>query len=171
MEAVEEIRYMWMSINDYLNKLELDILNDLVSKHSKLKLDMATLVQQIEQRTSPISQMQSKFIKMTQYATELQINNTVAFKSLNQTTLVDIKKNKIIQTIKLSHNCYGVASDGETLVISEDRKCTRVNLHDKSHTILSGMDGVFHISLFQGNIYGAIPEENKVCCFDNDDSV
>ncbi|CAG2214488.1 unnamed protein product [Mytilus edulis] len=321
MKAVEEIRIMRKSINDYLNKLEQDILNDLESEHSKLKLDMATLVQQIEQRTSQISQMQSQFTKMTQYATELQMyiglreiekttsetakylenlesgdhyieknleviissalesilhdlksfgdicinarsstlqikagrkdqaqhlivnipgieeikpflltrltipkdmktliiyacrilpdgkfiildchkkqlllfskdgifirivatfkshpydvcfvrNNTVAvtFKSVNQTTLVDIEKNKIIQTIKLSHYCYGVASDGETLVISEDRKCTRVNLHDKSHTILNGMDGVFHISLFQGSIYGAIPEENKICCFDS----
>ncbi|CAG2256474.1 unnamed protein product [Mytilus edulis] len=49
-KAVEEIQYMRKSINDYLNKLEQDILTDLESKHSKLKSNMASLVQQMEQQ-------------------------------------------------------------------------------------------------------------------------
>ncbi|CAG2214504.1 unnamed protein product [Mytilus edulis] len=86
------------------------------------------------------------------------------------TNLVDIEKNEVIQTVKLSHYCYGVASDGETLVISSsDSKCTRVNLNDMSHTIirmiLNGMERLACISLFQGNIYGTIPFKNKVCCY------
>ncbi|XP_076100178.1 uncharacterized protein LOC143069433 [Mytilus galloprovincialis] len=318
-KAVEEIQYMRKSINDYLNKLEQDILNDLESKHSKLKLNMTSLVQQMEQRASQIDQMQSQFTKMTQYASELQMyiglreiekttaqeakyiedleigghfieknlkvkistalqailqdvksfgdidinttastlkikagrkdqaqhlvpnvpgieqikpslltkltirknmnlnitaclilpdgkyiildqkkyqlllfsndgifirkivtftdtsydacfgrNNTVAVTlgPTNQTALVDIEKNTVIQTIKLSHECFGVASDGKTLVISgSDSKCTTVNLNDMSHTILRGMGGVFHISIFQGNIYGTNYLENKVCCY------
>ncbi|XP_063438837.1 uncharacterized protein LOC134719812 [Mytilus trossulus] len=321
-KAVEEVRYMRKSINDYLNKLEQDILNDLESKHSKLKLDMDTLVQKLEQRVSQINQMQSQFTIMTQYATALQmhiglreiekttsqtakyiedlergdrfsekslevnfssalrsilrdvkcfgdiaINTTsstlqikagrkdqakhliskvpgieeikpslltkltipedmnglniyacrilpdsnfiildknkkqlllfskdgifirkvVTFKQgpydacfvryntvavslgpVNRTTLVDLEKNTIIQTIQLSHVCYGVASDGETLVISSgDKQSTRVNLNEMSNTILAGMEGVSRISLFQGNIYGTINHQNNVCCYDS----
>ncbi|XP_071161846.1 tripartite motif-containing protein 2-like [Mytilus edulis] len=319
-KAVKEIKYMRKSINDYLDKLEQDLLDDLESKHSKLKSNMATLLQQMEQQASQIDLMQSQFTKMTQYATELQMyiglreiekttsetakyierlesgdnfsernlevnissalqtilqdvksfgdininttastlkvkagrkdqaqhlvpnvpgieqikpslltkltipkdmkslsiiasfilpdgkfiildqkkyqlllfsndgifirkivtfkdtprvacfvrNNTVAVTlgPTNQTALVDIEKNTVIQTIKLSHNCYGVASNGQTLVISEcNSKCTTVNLNDMSHTILRGMGAVFHISIFQGNIYGKNYKESKVCCY------
>ncbi|XP_052097543.1 uncharacterized protein LOC127732533 [Mytilus californianus] len=94
------------------------------------------------------------------------ITVAVALGSAKQTTLVDIEKNKIIEKIKLSHGCYALASDCETLVISSNlRQSTRVNLNDMSHTILEGMEGVVRISLFQGNIYGTIPSKNKVCCF------
>ncbi|CAG2214492.1 unnamed protein product [Mytilus edulis] len=72
-KAVKEISYMRKSINDHLNKLEQDILQDLETKHSKLKSDVAYLLQQIEQRASPIDQLQSQFTKMTQHATELQM--------------------------------------------------------------------------------------------------
>ncbi|XP_071161847.1 E3 ubiquitin-protein ligase TRIM71-like [Mytilus edulis] len=318
-KAVEEIQYMRKSINDYLNKLEQDILNDLESKHAKLKLNMTSLVQQMEQRISKIDQMQSQFTKMTQYASELQMyiglreiekttaqeakyiedlesgghfieknlklkistalqailqdvksfgyidintttsalkmkagrkdqaqhlvpnvpgieqikpslltkltipknmkyvqitaclilpdgkyiildqeknqlllfnndgifirkvvtfteypwdacfvrNKTVAvIHRTKQTTLVDIEKNTVIQTIQLSHNCIGVASDGKTLFISgSDSKGTTVNLNDMSHTILRGMGAVFHISILQGNIYGNNFYESKVCCY------
>ncbi|XP_063425599.1 uncharacterized protein LOC134709360 [Mytilus trossulus] len=318
--AVKEIKHLKNSINDYLNKLEQDILNDLESKHSKLQSNMATLVQQMEQRASQIDRMQSQFTKMTQYATELQMyiglreiekttsetakyiddlesgdhfiekhlkveissalqsilqdvksfgdihvntapsslkikagrkdqaqhlvpnvpgieqikpslltkltipkdvksvritacfilpdskfiildqrenqlllfsndgifirkvvtftdtpydacivrNNTVVVTlgSAMQTTLVDIEKNEIIQTIQLSHVCHGVASDGKTLVISDgDGQCTTVNLNDMSHTILKGMEGVFRISLYKGNICGINNYDNKVCCY------
>ncbi|CAG2214502.1 unnamed protein product [Mytilus edulis] len=281
-KVVEEILYIRKSLNDYLNKLEQDILNDLESKHSKLKSDMSTLLQQMGQRASQINQMQSQFTIITQYATELQIyiglqeiekttsettkyiedlesedyfseknlevnissslqsilhdvksfgdininttsstlqiktgrkdqaqnlivhvpgiekikpffndgivirvvviftespydacftkNNTVAVTLglAKHTTLVDIEKNKIIQTIKFSHSCHGAASDGETLVISSrQRRCTRVNLNDMSHTALEGMEGVGFIALFQGNIYGTILFKNKVCCFNS----
>ncbi|VDH98809.1 Hypothetical predicted protein [Mytilus galloprovincialis] len=318
-KAVEEIRYMRKSINDYLNKLEQDILNDLESKQSKLTLNMYTLVQQMEQRASRINELQSQFTKMTHYATELQMyiglrqierttsqtakyiddleskdhfieknlevnissalqsllhdvksfgdininttsstlqlkagrkdqaqtliseipeieqikpslltkltipkdlntltistcrilpdgkiiilenkenqlllfsndgiftrkvvtfkqdaydvcfvrNNTVAVAlgSAQQTAMVDIEKNKKIKTITLSHYCYGVSSDDETLVISSgDRQSTRVNLNDMSHTIIEGIESMGYISLFQENIYGTILNGNKVCC-------
>ncbi|XP_071161848.1 uncharacterized protein [Mytilus edulis] len=317
-KAVKEIRYMRKSINDYLDKLEQDLLDDLESKHSKLKSNMATLLQQMEQRASQINQMQSQFTKMTQYATELQMyiglreiekttaqaakyiedlesgddfneknlevnmssalqsilqnvksfgdinintssstlkikagrkdqaqhlvpnvpgieqikpslltkltipkdmksvnifachilpdgkfiilyegkkqlllfsndcifirtvvtftedpydtcfvrNNTVAVTlDSKQTVLVDIEKNTVIQTIQLSHYCYGVASDGKTLVISNGgSQYTTVNLNDMSQTILEGMEGVVLISLFQGNIYGTNFYESKVHC-------
>ncbi|CAG2214501.1 unnamed protein product [Mytilus edulis] len=96
------------------------------------------------------------------------LHNTVAVTLglAKHTTLVDIEKNKIIQTIQLSHGCHGAASDGEPLVISSGhRRCTRVNLNDMSHTAFEGMAGVGFIALFQGNIYGTILIENKVCCF------
>ncbi|CAG2230092.1 unnamed protein product [Mytilus edulis] len=304
-KAIEKIRYMRRkSIDDYLNKLEQDLLNDLESKYSKLKSNMASLMQQMEQRASQINQMQSQFSKTTRYTTELQMfialgeiekitsqttkyiedlesgdhfieknlevnlssalqsilqdvnsfgninintttstlkikagrkdqaqhlipkvpgveqikpslltrltipkdikslhitaclilpdgkfiildsnknqlllfsndgifirkvvtftefpydgclvmNNTVAVAlgPANQTVLVDVNRSKIIQSIKLSHNCFGVASDGKTLVISDrDSQCTTVNLSDMSQTILEGMRGVFRISLFK----------------------
>ncbi|VDI14281.1 Hypothetical predicted protein [Mytilus galloprovincialis] len=322
-KAVEEIKYMRKSINDYLNKLEQDILTDLESKHSKLELDMAEVLQQMEQRASQITQMQSQITQMTQLATELQMyiglreietttsrtakyiedletgdyfieknlevnissalqsilldvksfgdiyinttsstlqtkagrkdeaqniiskvpgiedikpslvtrltipkdmkttiaifdccilpdgrsiildsykhllllfshdgifirklvtlpsslravcfvrNNTVAVafgSHSNQTTLMNIEKNKISQTIQLSHACNGVASDGKTLVISSSHfQSTRVNLNDMSHTIIEEMEGELEcFSLFQGNMYATICYENKVCCF------
>ncbi|CAG2230096.1 TRIM9_67 [Mytilus edulis] len=71
-KAIEKIRYMRKSIDDYLNKLEQDLLNDLESKYSKLKSNMASLMQQMEQRASQINQMQSQFSETTQYTTELQ---------------------------------------------------------------------------------------------------
>ncbi|CAC5393967.1 unnamed protein product [Mytilus coruscus] len=319
-KVVEEISYKRKSINDYLNKLEKDLLNDLESKHSQLKFNMATLMQQMEQRASQTDQMQSQFTKMMQYATELQMyiglreiekttaqtakyiedlesgnhfteknlevhissalqsilqdvksfgdininttsstlrlnterkeqaqhlvlkvpgieqikpslltrltipedikslntsaclilrdgkciildynkkllllfsnsgifirkvvtlteypwdacfvrNNTVAVTlgRANKTALVDVNKSKIIQTVKVSHDCYGVASDGKTLVISNgDSQCTTVNLNDKSHTILEGLGGVGRISLFQGNIYSINSGKYNVCCY------
>ncbi|CAG2214503.1 unnamed protein product [Mytilus edulis] len=88
-KAVEEIRYMRKSINDYLNKLEQDILNDLESKHSKLKLNMDSLVQQMKQRASQINQMQSQFTKITQYATDLQIY--IGLREIEKTTSQTVK--------------------------------------------------------------------------------
>ncbi|CAG2230094.1 unnamed protein product [Mytilus edulis] len=147
-KAIEKIRYMRKSIDDYLNKLEQDLLNDLESKHSKLKSNMASLMQQMEQRASQINQIQSQFFR----------NDTIYYRAT--------KISKIIQTIKLSHNCFGVASDGKTLVITDSySQCTTVNLSDMSHTILEGMRGVYCISLFQGNIYGTNNGANKVCCY------
>ncbi|XP_063426840.1 uncharacterized protein LOC134710415 [Mytilus trossulus] len=319
-KAVEEIQHMRKSISDYLDNLEQDILNDLESKHSKLQSNMATLLQQMEQRASQIDLMQSQFTKMTQYATELQVyiglreiekttsettkyieylesgdhfgennlevnissalksilkdvksfgdininttsstlklkagrkdqaqhlvqnvagieqikpslltkltipkdmgclyitaclilpdgkfiildkkqkqlllfsndgifirkvitftgypwdacfvrNNTVAvvLGPVHQTVLVDVEKNTVIQTIELSHPGVGVASDGTTLVISDNySQCTTVNLSDMSHTIIEVMGGVGRISLYKGNIYGTNYHENKVCCY------
>lgn len=72
-KAVEEIRRMRKSIVDYLNKLEQQIIAELGSKHKRLISNMGTIVQQMEQIGSQIGQMQSDFLKMTQYATELQM--------------------------------------------------------------------------------------------------
>ncbi|CAG2230100.1 unnamed protein product [Mytilus edulis] len=95
------------------------------------------------------------------------MNNIVAVTlgSRNQTVLVDVNRSKIVKSINLSHNCYGVASDGKTLVIVGGRQCTTVTLSDMSHTILEGMGGLFRISLFQGNIYGTNSRGNEVCCY------
>ncbi|CAC5391087.1 unnamed protein product [Mytilus coruscus] len=72
-KAVEKIRQMRKSIDDYLNRLERKIFNDLESKHSKLKTIMNTIVQQMEQQSSQLDQMHRKFIKLTQHAPELQM--------------------------------------------------------------------------------------------------
>ncbi|VDI78328.1 Hypothetical predicted protein, partial [Mytilus galloprovincialis] len=72
-EAVDEIRHMTKLIDDFLNELEQTILDDLESKHSKLKSEMVILVQQMEQRAVQINQLQVEFTKMTQYATDLQM--------------------------------------------------------------------------------------------------
>ncbi|XP_071161564.1 uncharacterized protein [Mytilus edulis] len=321
-KAAEQIRSMRKSIDDFLNKLEQKILDDLESKHSQLKSKTNTLLQQVKTQANQISQLQSEFSKMTQYATELQTyvglreiekttskaakyidelksgnnfeeknsevkispalqsilqevqlfgninintrqstlqikpgrkdqaqnlvpaiprieeikptmlrtltipedmksestpvcmilpdgkclilnrykdgrshalllfgndgiferqvitfteylhdacyvtNNTVAVALgiNNKTVLVDLKKNQIIQTIKLSHYCFRVASDGKLLVISSDYTSTIVNLNDLSQTNLKGV-GATKISLFGGYIYGTIFTENKVCCY------
>lgn len=64
---------MGKSIADYLNKLEQIMLDDLESKHSKLKSNMTTLVDQMDQRARKIDQTQSEYTEMTHYATELQM--------------------------------------------------------------------------------------------------
>ncbi|CAC5355936.1 unnamed protein product [Mytilus coruscus] len=73
IKAIEEIRLMRKSIDDYLNRLEQQILDDLESKHSKLISNMSTLLKQIEHRSAKIHKLQEEYFKMTQYATELQI--------------------------------------------------------------------------------------------------
>ncbi|XP_052106591.1 uncharacterized protein LOC127739060 [Mytilus californianus] len=83
-EAFEQIRYFRKLIDDYLNKIEQKILNDLDSNHSELKLNMASIVLQMEQRLSKIEQIQSEFTKMTQYATELQ--KYIGLREIKKTT-------------------------------------------------------------------------------------
>ncbi|CAC5358048.1 unnamed protein product [Mytilus coruscus] len=93
-------------------------------------------------------------------------NNTVALTLGTErlTAVVDVKKDIIIQTIKLSHYCKGVASDGQILVISSVDESTIVNLNDMSHTILGGLKGN-RVALFQCNIYCTIFGGNKVSCY------
>ncbi|CAG2255683.1 unnamed protein product [Mytilus edulis] len=88
----------------------------------------------------------------------------VALGSSNQTALVDIEQNKTTQIVKLLHDCDAVASDGQTLVISDMVKSTKVNLNDMSHTILEGVRAS-RIAIFKENIYGTIYYENKVFCY------
>ncbi|XP_063425572.1 uncharacterized protein LOC134709337 [Mytilus trossulus] len=322
-KAAEQIRSMRKSIDDFLNKLEQKILDDLESEHTQLKSKMNTLLQQLKTQANQISQLQNEFSKMRQYATELQTyvslrdiekttsqaekyidelksgdnleeknlaviisstlqsilqdvksfgninintsqstlqikpgrkdqaqnlvpaiprievikptmlrtltmqedmqyeinapicrilpdgkclilnrhtygrshallligndgifekkvttfreypcdacyvtNNTVAvgLGISKKTVLVDVEKNKIIQTIQLSHQCHKVASDGKLLVINGIQTRTIVNLNDMSQTILEGEEAT-QISLFEDYIYGTIFSENKVCCY------
>ncbi|XP_052058439.1 uncharacterized protein LOC127698800 [Mytilus californianus] len=321
-KAAENIKSMRKSIDDYLNKIEKDILEDLESKQSKLKSKINTLLQQLTQRANEISQLQSEFSKMTQYATDLQmyvglgeiekttsqaaeyiedlksggqfdenyievtissevqsilkdvksfgdinINtspcslqvktgrknqaqylvptisiiekikpsmlrqltmpeesdylsvkyldiiacrilpdgkylildsdslsshlllfgndgifmrdvktltgyssdicfvkaDTVAVtlgssKEKKMTALVDIESKKIIKKIRLSHFCYGLASDGQIMVVGGNEKSTIVNLNDMSETILEGVKA-YCVALFKGNIYGTTVDE------------
>ncbi|CAG2202944.1 unnamed protein product [Mytilus edulis] len=83
-KAAEQIRSMRKSIDDLLNKLEQEILNDLDSKQSKLKSKMDTLQQQLKTQANQMSQLQSDFSKMTQYATELQMY--VGLREIEKTT-------------------------------------------------------------------------------------
>ncbi|CAC5390682.1 unnamed protein product [Mytilus coruscus] len=83
-KAAEKIQSMRKSIDDYLNKIEKDILDDLESKQSKLKSQMNALLQQLTQRANVISQLQSEFSKMTQYATDLQMY--VGLREIEKTT-------------------------------------------------------------------------------------
>ncbi|VDI61562.1 Hypothetical predicted protein [Mytilus galloprovincialis] len=72
-EAFDEILYTRKSIDDYFNKIEQKVLDDLESKHLELKLNMASIVQQMEQRLHKIEKIQSEFTKMIQCATELEL--------------------------------------------------------------------------------------------------
>ncbi|XP_052106535.1 E3 ubiquitin-protein ligase TRIM33-like [Mytilus californianus] len=72
-KAAEKIRFTRKSIDDFLNKIEQEILDDLETKHSKLKSEMNTLLQQLEQRANQISNLQNEFYEMTRLATELQM--------------------------------------------------------------------------------------------------
>lgn len=77
---------------------------------------------------------------------------------------MDVEKNQIIENIRLSHYCRGVASDGKVLIISCGMASTIVNLKDMSHTILYGVQ-TSRISIFQGHIYGTIWFEGKISCY------
>ncbi|CAC5374055.1 unnamed protein product [Mytilus coruscus] len=88
-KATEKIRSMRKSIDDYLDKIEKDLLDDLESKRSKLKLKMNTLLQQLTQRSNEISQLQNEFSKMAQCATELQMY--VGLREIEKTTSQAVK--------------------------------------------------------------------------------
>ncbi|CAG2230025.1 unnamed protein product [Mytilus edulis] len=83
-KAAEQIRSMRKSIDDFLDKLEQKVLDDLESKQSKLKSKMNTLQQQLKTQANQMSQLQSDFSKMTQYATELQMY--VGLREIEKTT-------------------------------------------------------------------------------------
>ncbi|XP_052058529.1 uncharacterized protein LOC127698867 [Mytilus californianus] len=316
--AIKVIHTMRRSLDHYLNRLEQQILGDLESKHSKLKLNMNTLLKQLEHRKVKLHTLQEEFSKMTLYANELQMyiglreiekttsqaakyiedvesagllneknleikissslqsilqdvksfgdinittssstvqikagrkdqaqrlvptvlgienielslmksvtfaeeiglvyinccrllpggkilildfnqsqlllfskdgifmrivvtfegsphnlcivrNNTAAISlaRIEQLALVDIEKNKIIKTIELSHDCRGVTSDSQILVVIGEKKCTIVNLKDMSHKILEGVGGNY-ISIFKEKIYCTGLIEQKVSCY------
>ncbi|XP_052085867.1 uncharacterized protein LOC127723335 [Mytilus californianus] len=71
-EAIQNIRSMRKSIDDYLNQLEQQILKDLEIEHSNLKSEMETLLHEVDKRAKQIRKLQNEFSNMTKYATELQ---------------------------------------------------------------------------------------------------
>lgn len=80
--------------------------------------------------------------------------------------LVDFEKNEIIKTINLSRACYGLSSDGETLVISniDDKSITLLNLKEMSEKVLYGITA-YCISYFKGHIYGTNWENDTINCY------
>ncbi|XP_071161854.1 probable RING finger protein 207 homolog [Mytilus edulis] len=95
LKAAETIRSFKKSIDEFLNKIEEEILTDLESKHSKLNSEMNALIQQLEQRANQISQMQGKFTEMTRLATELQM-----YVGLRETEKTTSQAEKYIETLK-----------------------------------------------------------------------
>ncbi|VDI35518.1 Hypothetical predicted protein [Mytilus galloprovincialis] len=95
LKAAETIRSFKKSIDEFLNKIEEEILTDLESKHSKLNSEMNTLIQQLEQRANQISQMQGEFTKMTRLATELQM-----YVGLRETEKTTAQAEKYIEALK-----------------------------------------------------------------------
>ncbi|CAC5417689.1 unnamed protein product [Mytilus coruscus] len=71
-EAIQNIRFMRKSIDDYLSQLEQQILKDLEIEHSKIKSEMETLLHEVDKRANQITKLQKEFSNMTKYATELQ---------------------------------------------------------------------------------------------------
>ncbi|CAC5356941.1 unnamed protein product [Mytilus coruscus] len=98
----------------------------------------------------------------------------VTFRGVEKVKLVNVEKNKIKKDIQLSHQCFGVSSDGDVLVIShaKDRKivilnhvnCEDKDMPDMSKQTLEGIC-VDRLSLFKGKIYGTNRSENKVYCY------
>ncbi|CAC5374948.1 unnamed protein product [Mytilus coruscus] len=72
-EAIQNIRSMRKSNNDYINQLEQQLLKDLEIEHSKLRSEMETLLLEVDKRAKQIRKLQKEFSNMTKYATELQI--------------------------------------------------------------------------------------------------
>ncbi|VDI09189.1 Hypothetical predicted protein [Mytilus galloprovincialis] len=104
-KAAEQIRSMRKYIDDFLTKLEQEILDDLETKQSKLKSRMNTLLQQLKTQANQMSQLQSEFSKMTQYATELQMY--VGLREVEKTTseaakyLEDLKSGGSLDEVNL----------------------------------------------------------------------
>lgn len=61
------------SIYHYLNTLEKEIIDDLVSKHQKLESELNILIEQMEQQANQIGELHDQFSKLTKHGTELQI--------------------------------------------------------------------------------------------------
>ncbi|VDI16261.1 Hypothetical predicted protein [Mytilus galloprovincialis] len=107
-KAAEQIQSMRKSVDEFLNKLEKDIIDDLESKQVKLKSKMNTLLQQLKTQANHISQLQSEFSKMTQYATGLQMY--AGLREIEKTTseaakyLEDLKSGGRLDEVNLELN-------------------------------------------------------------------
>ncbi|XP_052083239.1 uncharacterized protein LOC127720607 [Mytilus californianus] len=88
-KCIQEVRTTRKLLNDYFDKLEREILDDLKSQHSKLASDMEALVQQMENRAKRVDQMQEDFSTMTKYATELQ--TYIGLREIEKTTSQEAK--------------------------------------------------------------------------------
>lgn len=83
----------------------------------------------------------------------------------NDVVLIDVKENKVVKNIHLSHQCFGVSSNGEVLVIShkKERSIVIVNINDMSEEILEGIE-VDRITMFKAKIYGTNISNDKISC-------
>ncbi|VDI18244.1 Hypothetical predicted protein [Mytilus galloprovincialis] len=94
-KAAEKIRFIKTSIDDFLTKIEQEILADLETKHSKLDLKMNRLLQQLEHQANQIDKWLSGFSEMTRFATELQM-----YVGLLEIEIVTSEADKYIEDLK-----------------------------------------------------------------------
>ncbi|CAG2189757.1 unnamed protein product [Mytilus edulis] len=71
-KAIQNIKAMRKSIDDYINQLEQQLFKDLETEHLKLKSQIETLLHEVDIRAKQIRKLQNEFSNMTKYATELQ---------------------------------------------------------------------------------------------------
>ncbi|VDI38583.1 Hypothetical predicted protein [Mytilus galloprovincialis] len=134
-KAAEQIRSMRKSIDDLLNKLEQEILNDLDSKQSKLKSQMNTLQQQLKTQANQMSQLQSEFSKMTEYATELQMY--VGLREIEKTTseaakyLDDLKSEGQLDEVNLE---LTISSELQS-ILKDVKSFGDININTSSFTL------------------------------------
>ncbi|CAC5404784.1 unnamed protein product [Mytilus coruscus] len=97
------------------------------------------------------------------------ISNNIVAVSLyykHQVILVDIEKNKTIETIDISGACWDISCYGQTLAISlsDDAKIIILNLKDKSREVLEAVQ-LTHLVLFEENIYCTACSTDEVFCY------
>ncbi|XP_052085866.1 uncharacterized protein LOC127723334 [Mytilus californianus] len=94
-EAIQNIRSMRKSIDDYLNQLEQQLLKDLEIEHSKLRSEIETLLLEVDKRAKQIRELQNEFLNMTKYATELQ-----TYVGLNEIEKITSQEENYIEDLK-----------------------------------------------------------------------
>ncbi|CAG2224833.1 unnamed protein product [Mytilus edulis] len=97
------------------------------------------------------------------------ISNNIVAVSLyykHQVILVDIEKNKTIETIDMPGACCDISCNGQTLAISlsDDAKIILLNLQDKSSKIIEAVQ-LTHLVLFKENIYCTACGTHEVFCY------
>lgn len=147
-KAIDKIRFTRKSIDDFLNKIEQEFLDDLETKHSKLNSKMDTLLQQLEQRTNEISQLQNGFSSMTKFASDLNmyfglkeiekitsetetyiedLKNRETFDEKNLEVTISSSLQSIVRDVKSFGNIH-INSSQSTLRIKTGRKAQAQNL-------------------------------------------
>lgn len=70
--TIEKVKTMRKLIDDYFNKLEKKIMDDVEDTHSKMKSETEALLTQIEYRAKRVDKLHFEFSIMTKYATKHQ---------------------------------------------------------------------------------------------------